>query len=712
VVSDDSEANNVGKRPNHLISEKSPYLLQHAYNPVDWYPWGLEAFERARRENKLVFLSIGYSTCHWCHVMKRESFEDPEVARLMNEAFVSIKVDREERPDIDNLYMTVCQVISGNCGWPLTIIMTPDKKPFFAGTYFPKETRSGHVGMLELIPKIEELWMTRAEDVFASADQITETLLKTSRFQQGEELGRETLRLAYEQLLERFDEQNGGFGGAPKFPTAHNLLFLLRYWRSTRDKKALQMVEKSLQSMQRGGIYDHVGFGFHRYSTDSRWLVPHFEKMLYDQALVAISYMEAYQATRKQEYRDTAQEIFAYVLRDMKSPDGGFYSAEDAQSEGEEGKFYLWTTSEIQDALGKEAPLACKVFDIEKAGNFTEEASGKRTGSNILHLAKPLSDLAYELRIPEVELRARAENIRQKLLAAREKRIRPHKDDKILTDLNGLIIAALARGAQIFNENTYVEAARNALHFILKNMRKPDGRLFHRYRDGESAVPGYVDDYAFLIWGLIELYEATFDSQYLQLGLELNNDLTGYFWDDDGGGFYFTAADSEPPLMRRKEIHDGAIPSGNSISILNLLRLARMTANPELGEKSNRIVRVFSSVVKQFPASFTQFLVGLDFSLEPSLEVVIAGNSHAKDTEGMLNILRTEFLPNKVVLLNPTEQESSAIFQIAEFVKDQPSINGKATAYVCVNNVCKQPTTDPVKLKELLNATTQRDAQD
>lgn len=642
--------------------------------------------------------------------MKRESFEDLEVSRLMNEVFVSIKVDREERPDIDNMYMTVCRMISGNCGWPLNIIMTPDQKPFFAGTYFPKETRSGRIGMLELIPKIEELWMTRPEDIYASASEIVETLKRSSSFQQGEELNLETLNLAYEQLLQRFDEQNGGFGGAPKFPTPHNFLFLLRYWKRTGDKKPLQMVETSLQSMRRGGIYDHVGFGFHRYSTDSGWLVPHFEKMLYDQALLAISYLEAYQATRKQEYGKTAQEVFAYVLRDMKSPDGGFYSAEDAESDGDEGKFYLWTTSEIQQALGEEAALACKVFNIEKAGNFTEEASGKRTGRNILHLAKPLSDLAYELRIPEQELRVRVENIRQKLLAVREKRVRPHKDDKILTDLNGLMIAALAKGALVLNEPTYVEPARNASDFILKNMRKADGRLFHRYTDGESAVPGYVDDYAFLIWGLIELYEATLDSQYLQVALELNNDLMEYFWDDDGGGFYFTAADSETPLMRRKEIHDGAIPSGNSISILNLLRLARMTTNLELEEKANRIIRGFSSIIKQFPVSFTHFMVGLDFSVGPSLEVVIAGNSRAKDTEDMLSILRTEFLPNKVVLLNPTEQESPEILRLAKFVKDQPSIDGKTTAYVCVNYVCKQPTTDPTKFMELLGLATQKNA--
>ncbi len=688
--------------PNRLIFEKSPYLLQHAYNPVDWYPWGPEAFDKAHRENKLIFLSIGYSTCHWCHVMERESFEDPDVARLMNHVFVSIKVDREERPDIDNLYMAACQMLSSNCGWPLNIIMTPDKKPFFAATYFPKETRAGHIGLLELVTQVEELWMTRPEELLNSADEITAKLSMISRLQGGKELGEDALNAAYEQLTQAFDEEMGGFSRAPKFPIPHHLFFLLRYWKRTANEKALRMVEKTLQSMRRGGLYDHVGFGFHRYSTDFKWLVPHFEKMLYDQALLTIAYIEAYQATQRQEYRKTAQEILAYVLRDMKAPEGGFYSAEDAESEGKEGKFYLWTIKEIQQILEKDADLAAKAFNIEQAGNFIDEAYGERTGANILHMKKSLSDLAYDLRVSQQELQKRMESIQQRLLAARGVRVRPHKDDKILADWNGLMIAALAKAAQVCDEPTYVEAAKNAAHFILNNMLDADGRLLHRYREGQSAVPAYADDYIFLIWGLIELYEATFDANHLQIALSLTNDLIKHYWDEQNGGFYFTPDDGEETLIRKKEIYDGAIPSGNSVEMLNLLRLGRMTDNRDLEDKAERIRRAFSSNVRQSLASFTQLLVALDFAIGPSYEVAIAGDSQTKDTIEMIRTLRSRFLPNMVVLLNPTEQKSPDIFRLAKFLEDQTSIDNRTTAYVCINYACKQPATDAKKMMELL----------
>ncbi len=700
----ESESNKANRRPNRLIFEKSPYLLQHAYNPVDWYPWGPEAFEKARKENKPIFLSIGYSTCHWCHVMEHESFEDPEVAKLMNDVFVSIKLDREERPDIDHIYMTVCQMMTGRGGWPLTIIMTPDKKPFFAGTYFPKRTRFGQIGMLELVLRIKEIWTSRHDDVLDTANKITSALRQVSYDSQGEELEENILKLVYEALVQRFDEHYGGFTSAPKFPTPHNLLFLLRYWKRTGDEKALWMVEKTLQSMRLGGIFDHIGLGFHRYSTDSKWLVPHFEKMLYDQAMLVMAYMEAYQATGKEEYGKTAQEIFTYVLHAMTAPTGGFYSAEDADSEGEEGKFYLWTVKEIHQILEKEeADLIVKVFNIERAGNFREEVTGKRTGSNILHLKKSLTDIAFDLEIPEQDLRKRIEKIRQKLFYIREKRIHPHKDDKILTDWNGLMIAALAKGAQVFDEPKYVEAAKRATDFILKNMRKPDGRLLHRYRDGQSAVSANVNDYAFLIWGLIELYETTFDVSYLQNVLDLNNDLLKHFWDDEGGGFYFTPDDGEELLHRPKVIYDGAIPSSNSVAMLNLLRLGRITANSDFDEKAVKIGRALSSIVKQSPSAYAQLMVAVDFGVGPSYEVVIAGNSKEKDTKDMLKALRTQFLPNKIVILNPTEQESPDIFRIAEFTKYQSSINGKATAYVCLNYSCQLPTTDVNKMLELLN---------
>jgi len=690
--------------PNRLINETSPYLLQHAHNPVDWYPWGLEAFERAQRENKPIFLSIGYSTCHWCHVMAHESFEHPEVSRLMNEVFVSIKVDREERPDIDNVYMSACQVMTGSGGWPLSIIMTPDKKPFFAATYIPREGRFGLVGMMELIPHIRELWATRQVEALNLSDEISAVLQQTSQDKPGEKLDEATLELAYEQLAKRFDKQHAGFSSAPKFPTPHNLLFLLRYWKRSGNQAVLGMVGKTLQAMRRGGIYDHVGFGFHRYSTDSQWLVPHFEKMLYDQAMLAMAYTEAYQATGKEDYGKTAREILTYVLRDMTAPEGGFCSAEDADSEGEEGKFYLWTQEELRQALGnEEADFIAKVFNIEKDGNFVEQATGRKSGVNILHLRKTLGELASDLNLSQQDLRAHLEVIRQKLFAYREKRVHPMKDDKILIDWNGLMIAALAKGAQAFDEPEYAEAACRAADFILGNMRKPDGRLLHRYRDGQAGVQANLDDYAFLVWGLIELYEAIFDTRHLEVALELTSDMVRHFWDEDGGGLYLTPDDGESLFVRKKEIYDGAIPSGNSVAMLNLLRLGRMTATPDLEEKAARIGSAFSGSVKKLPSAHTQLMVALDFGIGPCYEVVIAGKAQAKDTKAMAKALRTSFLPNKVVLLNPGERESPETAKLAEFTKNQSSIEGRATAYVCMNYNCKLPTTDIDKMLELLN---------
>jgi len=690
--------------PNRLIKETSPYLRQHAHNPVDWYPWGPEAFGRAQRENKPIFLSIGYSTCHWCHVMAHESFEHPEVARLMNETFVSIKVDREERPDIDNVYMSACQVMTGSGGWPLSIIITPDKKPFFAATYIPRESRFGLIGMMELIPHIRELWATQRGEALSLSNKIATVLQQTSQDTPGEELNEATLELTYEQLAERFDGKHAGFSSAPKFPTPHNLLFLLRYWKRGSNKAALDMVEKTLQAMRCGGIYDHVGFGFHRYSTDSQWLVPHFEKMLYDQAMLAMAYTEAYQATGKEDYGKTAREIFTYVLRDMTTPEGGFCSAEDADSEGEEGKFYLWTQEDVRQALGnEEADFVAQVFNIEKDGNFAEQATRKRSGANILHLRKALGELASDLNLSQQDLQAHLEEIRQKLFAYREKRVHPMKDDKILTDWSGLMIAALAKGAQAFDEPEYAEAARRAADFILGNMRKPDGRLWHRYRDGQAGVEANLDDYAFLVWGLIELYEAIFDARHLDVALELTSDMVRHFWDEDSGGLYLTPDEGESLFVRKKEIYDGAIPSGNSVAMLNLLRLGRITATSDLEEKAARIGRAFSGSVNKLPSAHTQLMVALDFGIGPCYEVVIAGKAQAEGTKAMVKALRTRFLPNKVVLLNPDGRESPEIAKLAEFTKNQPSIDGRATAYVCMNYNCKLPTTDINKMLELLN---------
>ena len=687
---------------NRLISEPSPYLQQHAGNPVDWYPWGDEAFARAKQEDKPIFLSIGYSTCHWCHVMAHESFEDAEVARLMNETFISIKVDREERPDIDMVYMAVCQMVTGSGGWPLTIIMTPAKEPFYAATYIPKETRFGNIGMLELIPRVREVWATGRDRVMESAGQLKAALQQNSAITPGNDLGKDDLTAAYRELRSRFDEVHGGFGGSPKFPTPHNLLFLLRYWKRSGDGQALAIVEKTLQAMRQGGIYDHIGFGIHRYSTDSKWLVPHFEKMLYDQALTAMAYIEAWQATGKETYKRAAGEIFSYVLRDMQSAEGCFFSAEDADSEGQEGKFYLWTLKEIREVLaGEDADLAAQVFNLTDSGNFSDEASGRREGNNILHLTKPVEELAADLNMTPADLGESLDRIRAKLFARRETRIRPQKDDKILTDWNGLMIAALAQAARAFNESQYADAAGRAAAFLIQHLRNTDGRLLHRYSRGQAAVPGNLDDYAFLIYGLLELYETTFEVDYLKTALELNTDMIRHFWDDVAGGFFFTADDAEGLLVRQKQIYDGAVPSGNSVAMLNLLRLARVTADAEFEAKAARIGAVFSETVRQQPSGHAQLMAALDFAIGPSYEVVIAGDVEGRDTKAMLRQLRSRFIPSKVVIVRPPGA-SAPIDAICPFSKSHTTVDGKATAYVCLNYSCKLPTTDVDTMLRLL----------
>lgn len=691
------------KKPNKLINEKSPYLLQHAYNPVNWYPWQEEAFNRAQKENKPIFLSIGYSTCHWCHVMEHESFEDNEVAELMNKNFVSIKVDREERPDIDSIYMSVCQMLTGSGGWPLTIVMTPDKKPFFAGTYFPKKSSFGRVGMVDLIPRVSEVWTRKNKEVIDQAEEITKLLHKVSNEPAGREINESIVKIACDFLIQRFDKKFGGFGGAPKFPTPHNLIFLLRQWKKTKNKEYLEAVEKTLQSMRLGGIYDHIGFGFHRYSTDDRWLVPHFEKMLYDQAMLAIAYIETFQATGKEEYGNVACEIFTYVLRDMTSKEGGFYSALDADSEGEEGRFYVWMQEELSQVLEKnEAELISKIFNVEKAGNYSEEATKHKTGNNILYLESPIPEIASKLKITEHQLKMQIEIARQKLFDVRKKRVYPHLDDKVLTSWNGLMIAALSKGAQVFNKKEYADAAKRSVDFILSNLYKDD-KLLHRYRENEAQINAHLDDYAFFIWGLLELYEATFEIKYLHVALSLNEYLLQHFWDKGNGGFYFTSDEDKELIVRQKEVYDGALPSGNSISVLNLLRLGSITGNSSLKEKAIKIGSAFSRNIMHVPAAHTQLLVGIDYALQSNYEVVVVGNLADNETISMLNTIKREFVPNKVLLFKPSGVEEPEISKIAKYTSDYKSINDKPTAYICRNYSCKIPTTDINKVIELLN---------
>jgi uncharacterized protein YyaL (SSP411 family) len=679
---------------NHLLSEKSPYLLQHAFNPVHWFSWSEEAFQAAAREDKPVFLSVGYSTCHWCHVMAHESFEDPAVADLMNQAFICIKVDREERPDIDQMYMSVAQAMTGRGGWPLTIIMTPEQKPFFAATYIPKTGRYGQAGMMEIIPRIQELWDTKRDELLGSAEKILDYLKQTQSRPSAQEkatnLDGAFLARGYEAFVSFYDPQNGGFGTSPKFPSPHNLLFLLRYWHRTGEGQALQMVEATLQAMRMGGIYDHVGFGFHRYSTDAEWLVPHFEKMLYDQALMSIAYTGCFQATGKEEYATTACEILDYVLRDMTAPQGGFFSAEDADSEGEEGKFYVWTAEELKETLDKEEfKLLIRLFDVHESGNFEK-------GGNILRQRSTLCDGAAVLKINEKDLYDRLEQLRAKLFLDREKRVHPLKDDKILTDWNGLMIAALAKAAQALPEAEgakYGRAAIKAADFILKEMQTTDGRLLHRYR-GEAGISANLDDYAFLIWGLLDLYETVFNVKYLKAALQLNQIMMQHFWDKDQGGLFFSADDTKALLLRRKEFYDGAIPSGNSVAMHNLLRLMHLCGEVELEERAWDLARSFAAAAGEQPMGHSMLLCSLDYALGPASEITLLGDFQDSGIIEMLRAIRSRYLPNISILLVCGEE----IKEIAPFTKNLAKVEGKITAYVCTDHVCSLPTSSPKEM--------------
>ncbi|MCT8338083.1 thioredoxin domain-containing protein [Methanoculleus sp. Afa-1] len=692
--------------PNRLANEQSPYLLQHARNPVDWYPWGEEAFLRAREEGKPILLSIGYSACHWCHVMEEESFADPQVGKLLNDVFVCIKVDREERPDIDQIYMAAAHALTGTGGWPLTIFMTPDKKPFFAASYIPKESRYGMTGLLDLVPRINKVWQTQRQELENAGDQVLQALESAAKTPPEEgELDRTVLGEAYNTFFRVFDGENGGFGDAPKFPTPHNLVFLLRYGNRTGEEPAYTMVEKTLHAMRRGGLFDQVGYGFHRYSTDAEWFVPHFEKMLYDQALLVIAYTEAYLATGREEFARTARETIAYVLRDMTDPNGGFYSAEDADSEGEEGKFYLWTKDEILAVLGEEdGERFSRIFNIMEPGNYREQPGGRRTGKNILRLRRPLASWAHEFETSEEDLAWSVEEGRRKLLAARERRVRPGRDDKILTDWNALMIAALAKAARAFDEPNYLAAAEKAVAFVLANLRGQDGRLLHRYRGGEAGLSATLDDYAFMIWALIEVYEASFAPRYLQTAVDLSRDLIARYWDCNQGGFFFMPDDADVPV-RQKPIYDGAIPSGNSVAMYALFALGRMTANLEFEETAERIRRVFAGTVSDSPTACSHFLTGLDFMLGPNFEVIISGVPGAQDTKAMIDAIRSHYAPDAVVIFRPSDEEEPEITGVAGFTRDIVTIGERATAYVCTNYACDIPTTDPGEMLRLVRTT-------
>ncbi|HZW38961.1 MAG TPA: thioredoxin domain-containing protein [Ignavibacteriaceae bacterium] len=666
------------KKPNHLIEEKSPYLQQHAYNPVEWYPWSDKAFEKAKNEDKPIFLSIGYSTCHWCHVMEKESFEDEEVAELMNNAFVNIKVDREERPDIDNIYMTVCQMITGSGGWPLTIIMTPDKKPFFAGTYYPKSGRYDRAGLMEIIPKIIEYWNQRRGDVDDTANEIIKSLNKNSDENIFLELPDDVFEKAFNEFRRRFDPEYGGFGTVPKFPTPHNLYFLFRYWKHTKDNFALQMALKTLDGMRLGGIYDHIGKGFHRYSTDQEWLVPHFEKMLYDQALIAQAFIEAYIITKDEFYKQTVNDVLYYVLSDMTSLEGGFYSAEDADSEGIEGKFYLWRTEDLKEVLtNDEYKTFTMLYNTSEQGNWVDQFHNENMNTNIPHLKDRTTE------VPQ--------HILDKLFLEREKRIHPHKDDKIITDWNGLMISTFANAYRITKNEKHLEAGENAIDFIFKKLSK-ENKLLHRYRDGEAVIDAFIDDYIFLAKALIDLYETTFNYDYINKAVNLIEQALEKFWDNQGGGFYFTSNNSDELIVRQKEIYDGAVPSANSVALIVLSKLFLLTGDTKYYEKADFLSKAFSSQIGNYPAGYTQFLCGLYLVLGSGNEIVIVdGGDASKYTE----YLNENYNPSNtiIVLKEDNKPENFSTFKL---------IDNKTTVYICKNFQCNMPVNNFEDFQKLM----------
>jgi len=682
---------------NRLAKEKSPYLLQHAHNPVDWYPWGDEAFAKAAAENKPVFLSIGYSTCHWCHVMERESFENEEIAAVINRYFVPIKLDREERPDIDRVYMLFVQASTGSGGWPMSVFLTPDKRPFFGGTYFPPDNRWGRPGFRTVLENLARAWNEDRARIEQSGAQIVAQLQQYAEVApEASEAGKDALESGFFAFRRMFDPRLGGFGGAPKFPrpSVHN--FLVRYYADTGNNEALEMVLLTLREMAKGGMNDHLGGGFHRYSVDDRWFVPHFEKMLYDQAQLAIFYLEAFQITRDDQYASAARDIFAYVQRDLTHADGGFFSAEDADSavdperprEKSEGAFYLWTRQEIEALL---APQDAKIFSyrfgVEPDGNVAEDPHGEFRGRNILYQAHTIEETALQFRLRPEEVRESLDISANTLMQHRGRRPRPHLDDKILTAWNALMISAFAKGAQILAEPRYADAARSAASFIRRQLfDESRGLLLRRYREGESAIAGFLDDYAFLILALLDLYETAFDAHDLHFAIQLAERALLLFEDRRNGGFFSTPERGENLVLRLKDDYDGAEPSGNSAMALALLRLARMTGRQDFRAAAERTLKAFGSRLKSAGAALPLMLVALAFALAPPREIVLAG---PRD-EAFLAAIRRHFMPNSVVLA------------ANDVPRPMPAKDGQATAYVCQNYACQLPLTDAESLERLL----------
>jgi uncharacterized protein YyaL (SSP411 family) len=700
--------------PNHLIAEKSPYLQQHAHNPVDWYPWSEAAFDKARREDKPIFLSVGYSTCHWCHVMERESFESGEIARILNESFVPIKVDREERPDVDRIYMTYVQATTGSGGWPMSVFLTPDLKPFFGGTYFPPDNRYGRPGFAIILERIAEAWKNEHDRIVQSSSEVVTQLAQFSGLAHpnGAALDKTILDSAFQYFRRTFDSTDGGFGDAPKFPRPVALNFLLRYHVRFGRAEALDMTLHTLRAMAHGGMHDQLGGGFHRYSVDARWFVPHFEKMLYDQAQLAVSYLEAFQITHDPFYAGIARSTLEYVLRDMTHPEGGFYSAEDADSvidpanpkEKGEGAFYLWTTQELQQLLEERMfHIFAFRYGAEPNGNVREDPHGEFNGKNILFVRHTLAETAQTFQLSEDAIKSQLEKAIAILLDARSQRTRPHLDDKILTSWNALMISAFAKGAQVLDEPRYLEAAQRATAFILSRMYwESTGTLQRRYRDGEAAIHGFLDDYAFFIAALLDLYEADFNPSHLELAVRLTDKMRELFEDPAEGAFFSTAAGDDNLVLRLKDDYDGAEPSGNSIALLDLLRLAQLTDRADYRQSADRTLRALGSKISTQPVAVPQLLVALDYSQAIRKEVVIVGEVNAELTRAFLRKLRGRFLPHAIVLLIHSDEARAELARLFPTAESMREIDGQPTAYVCQNYACQLPTNQVSKFDELL----------
>ena len=702
---------------NRLALEKSPYLLQHAHNPVDWYAWGGEAFAKARAEDKPIFLSIGYSTCHWCHVMERESFENAVVAAQLNRDFVPIKVDREERPDVDRIYMSFVQAATGGGGWPMSVWLTPELEPFFGGTYFPPEDRWGHAGFSSVLTQIAKAWRSDRDRIGESARQALAQLEKQSAFD-GVPAGSHApidyavIESGFSIFRRTYDSEMGGFGPAPKFPRPAVFEFLLRYHARTGNREALEMTLHTLRKMAEGGMNDQLGGGFHRYSVDERWFVPHFEKMLYDQAQLATSYLEAFQITGEKSFAETARRIFDYLLRDMTAPEGGCYSAEDADSvirpeepsvKGE-GAFYIWSADEIR--LTVPAPAAewfAYRYGVAEGGNVVNDPHSEFSGRNILYQAASVEETAEQFGRPVEEVRAGLETAEAALLKARASRVRPHLDDKILTAWNGLMISALALGGAVLEEPRYAEAARRAADFALGHLFEPaTGQLLRRYRDGEAAIPGFLEDYAMFTQALLDLYEAQFDRRDMEWAVRLAEKQSALFEDPAGGGFFHSPADAGDLVLRLKEDYDGAEPSGNSIAILNLLRLAQITGRLEFRASAERALAAFAPRLARVPVALPAMLTACEFYLAEPRQIVVVGPRDSAGTRALLRAFHSRFVANRIVLLVDTEETRHALAAGIPAIEAMQLAGGLPSAYVCRNYACQLPVTEAAQLAELL----------